>query len=162
MTEHLETYINAQKTIANYIMGAGIVYIVLAIMLQFIESTTIFNGLKIGLLVVGLIALASGYGYLITEKKLLQKQTELIQQNPTQFLNKEKERMTKVIRNFPIYQLVFIVIIIISLLIIFFVKNGFLQGIMFSVILYLIGNLIIEQISKTSILTYYEKLINLN
>jgi hypothetical protein len=101
--------------------------------------------------------LGSGYGYRITGEKLLRNQTELYQKHPSQFHQAEKERMAKVVKNFPVYQIVFMAVIFVSLMVIFFTQNGFLHGILFSVIILLLGNLIIEKVSQTSINHYFEQ-----
>ncbi len=161
MLEQLELYINAQKTIANFIMGLGVIMILLAILFDFAENS-LFNGLKAGLFVVGFISLDSGYGYRLTETKLLEKQKTLYKESPARFHQLEKERMVKVVKSFPFYQIAFIIAIFICLLVIFFTKNNFVNGILFAVIIFLLGNTVIEKVSETSIDSYYKKLSNID
>ncbi|GAB4428689.1 MAG: hypothetical protein OHK0039_47260 [Bacteroidia bacterium] len=159
MLQQLEMYISAQKTIGNYSMALGIFMVVLAVLFHFIDANPLFNGLKIGMLVVGLITLGSGYSYRIAEEKILQKQTALYQKDPAQFHQVEKARMEKVVRNIPYYLIGFIAVIIALLMVIFFTKNSFVHDILFFVILFALGSMIIEKVSKTSIETYYEQLL---
>ena len=158
MLEDLETYISAQKTIAHYMMGFGVIMVLLAIFLHFTGTNTVFNGLKIGLLVVGLLSAGGGYGYRITEDKLLSKQSELYEQDQKKFQVAEHERMQKVLGKHPYILIGMSAVIAILLILIFFVKNNLIQGILFSVIIYLLGNLIIETISKNSIQLYFDQL----
>ncbi len=158
MLEHLEVYINAQKTIANYMIGFGVIMVVLAIVFHFSGANTLFDGLKIGLLVVGFLSLGSGYAYRITEIKLLEQQTELYEESPTKFHLVEKARMDKVVKSFPLYQIVFIAVITICLIVTFFLENNFINGILFSVVIFLLGNMIVEKVSKASIFEYQQHL----
>ena len=71
MLEQLDLYINAQKTIANYMLGFGLLMILLAVVLHFAGTHSLFYGMKIGLLLLGLFSAMSGYGYRTKEEKLL-------------------------------------------------------------------------------------------
>ena len=160
MLEQLELYITAQKTIASYMLGLGVIMILLAILFHFAGANALFYGLKMGFLVLGLFSAISGYSYRITEEKLMQKQTKLYRENPSQFHQIEKERMEKVVKNFPKIRFVFFVLIITLLAVVLLNKNNFLNGLLFSLIIFLIGNTIIETVSKNSIDMYYEQLSN--
>lgn len=161
MLEQLEIYINAKKTIANYMLAFGFIMLLLAALIHFSASNTIFLGLKIGLLVFGLFSSVSGYAYKITEEKLLKSQTLLYQENLVEFNQKEKERMATVVKNFPLIQMVFVAIITVSLITNLFLNKAFINGILFSLVIFLVGNVIIESVSKKSINTYYEILSKL-
>ncbi|MDP5169923.1 MAG: hypothetical protein NWR72_06735 [Bacteroidia bacterium] len=158
MLEQLDLYINAQKTIANYMLGFGLLMILLAVVLHFAGTHSLFYGMKIGLLLLGLFSAMSGYGYRKTEEKLLQNQTRLYREDPSRFHQIEKERMEKVVKNFPKIRLAFVAVIISLLIVIVVNKNSFVNGLLFSVIILLMGNTIIETVSKPSIDRYYEQL----
>ncbi len=158
MLEQLEIYINAQKTIANYMLAFGFIMLFLAVLTHFSSSNTLIVGLKIGLLVFGLISAASGFGYKKTEEKLLKSQTLLYQENAADFNLKEKERMAKVVKNFPFIQITFVAIILVALVINLFFHKAILNGLLFALVIFLVGNMIIESVSKSSIDTYFEKL----
>ncbi len=158
MLPQLEMYISAQKTIGTYSMVLGGFMMMLAVLFHFADANPLFNGLKIGMLVVGLITLASGYGYRKAEEKILREQTALYQESPSQFHQMEKARMEKVVRNIPTYLMGFIAVIIVLLVVIVFTGNSFVHGILFSVIFFALGSMIIEKVSKTSIETYFEQL----
>lgn len=160
MIEPFEVYINAQKTIANYMLAFGLIMLLLAVLIHFSASNTLFFGFKTGLLLFGLFSSIGGYAYKITEEKLLNDQRLLYQENPTEFHQKEKERMAKVVKNFPFIQMVFVTLILISLVINLLVDKALVNGILFSLVIFFVGNLIIESVSKKSIDTYFEKLSN--
>lgn len=160
MLEQLEIYINAQKTIANYMLAFGVIMILLAIMIHFSNADALLFGLKIGLVIFGLFSSIGGYGYKMTEEKLLKSQTLLYRENTEEFHQKEKERMEKVVKNFPFIQMIFVAIIIISLVINLFINKPLINGFLFSLVIFMVGNLIIESVSKKSINTYFEKLSN--
>ena len=155
MLPQLEMYISAQKTIGTYSMVLGGFMMMLAVLFHFADANPLFNGLQIGMLVVGVI---SGYGYRKAEEKILREQTALYQESPSQFHQAEKARMEKVVRNIPTYLMGFIAVIIVLLVVIVFTGNSFVHGILFSVIFFALGSMIIEKVSKTSIETYFEQL----
>ncbi len=161
MLEPLEVYISAQKTVAGYFMGLGVFLLVMAVFFHLAGSNPLLHGLRTGLFVVGLLGLANGYGYRVAEVQLLKKQTERFQQSPAQFHQVETERMAKVVKTFPYYQIGFIVVITGALIAIFFLETRFVQGILFAVIMFLLGNMIIEKLSQTSIDHYFGQLANL-
>ncbi len=160
MLEDLEVYINSQKIIASYMLAFGFIMLLLAILIHFSGSNTLLLGLKIGLLIFGLISVVGGYGYKKTVEKLLRSQTLLHKENEIKYKEKEKERMAKVIKNFPLVQMVFVVIILIALVINILLNKYFVNGLLFSLVFFLVGNLIIESVSKKSIVIYFEKLSN--
>ena len=62
------------------------------------------------------------------------------------------------LKNFPKIRLAFVAVIISLLIVIVVNKNSFVNGLLFSVIILLMGNTIIETVSKPSIDRYYEQL----
>lgn len=162
MLEQLELYINAQKAIANYMLGLGIIMILLGVSLHFAGTNPLFHGLKIGCLVLGLFSAVSGYSYRITGEKMLERQSDVYRENPAEFKAIEKNRMGKVVKNFPIIQVVFVVLIIVSLVMVLIIKSSFINGLILSVVILLVGNIFIEKVSKASIDTYYEHIATLD
>lgn len=85
MLEQLEIYINAQKTIANYMLAFGFIMLFMALLIHFSASNALFFGFKTGLLIFSLFSSISGYGYKMIEEKLLKSQILLNQENPVEF-----------------------------------------------------------------------------
>lgn len=162
MLQHLEIYIGAQKTIATYMLVFGLLLFVLAILIHLAGTHTLLNGFKYGILAFGIFATIGGCSYKLTEEKLLKSQASLYQADPDEFKEVEKERMQKVVKSFPLIQIVFVVVIILALVLILFLKTTLVKGLLFSLVLFLFGNLVIEQVSKKSIDTYYEQLSTIN
>ena len=160
LLQDLQAYITAQKAVANEFILLGIGLILIAGICQFIDESQLSNGLKIGALICGILILAGGFGYRYTETTLLKKQTELFHKDQTEFRQVETERMAKVKKDYPNYQLVFGGFIILSLLVIWFIKNPFWHGIAFSVIILHVVVMIIEAYSQRSINLYYQNLVN--
>jgi energy-coupling factor transporter transmembrane protein EcfT len=160
MLDQLELYVQAQRTIAHYMMGFGVILVLLAVLCHLTNANALFNGLKIGCLLFGVFSFVSGYAYQVTEEKLLDRQSKLYEQNPAEFLSLEKARMQKVVQGFARIQLVFGAIILLSLLVIFTIEHAFVSGLAFALILLLLGNMVIERVSKSSIDAYYEKLVS--
>ncbi len=160
MLTYFETYITAQKAVGLHFILLGVGLLVVAIIAQIMGSTTLANGLKTGALVCGLMMIISGIGYRMTETKLLEKQTQLFQKEAANFQQVEIERMAKVIKDYPIYQMVSIALIIAALLLIYFTKNPYWQGIAYAVIIMFVGFMMIEAFSQYSIKAYFQALKN--
>ena len=158
--QQLETYITAQKNVAFQFIMLGAFLIILALLLQFLGKSNLSSGLKIGALICGLFILVGGIAYNSTENKLLQTQTSLYQKSKVEFQQVEIQRMAKVKKDYPIYQMVFGGLIILSLLVVWFAKNPFWHGIAFSAMILFIVIMIIEAYSQRSINLYYQSLIN--
>lgn len=157
---HLETYINAQKSVGTQFILIGVLLLAMAVWPHFSDVNPLTSGLKTGSLICGLLILIGGFGYRYTETTLLKKQTELFQRNQTEFMQVETERMAKVKKDYPVYQIVFGGFIILSLLLIWFVKNTYWHGIAFAILILMVGVMIVEAFSQRSINLYYESLIN--
>ena len=158
--QQLETYITAQKNVAFQFIMLGAFLIILELLLQFLGKSNLSSGLKIGALICGLFILVGGIAYNSTENKLLQTQTSLYQKSKVEFQQVEIQRMAKVKKDYPIYQMVFGGLIILSLLVVWFAKNPFWHGIAFSAMILFIVIMIIEAYSQRSINLYYQSLIN--
>lgn len=157
---HFETYINAQKSVGNQFILIGGLLLIVAAWSHFSDVSTLTSGLKAGSLICGLLILIGGFGYRSTETTLLKKQTELFHQNQIEFKQVETERMAKVKKDYPIYQIVFGGFIILSVLMIWFVKNTYWHGVAFAILILMVGVMIVEAFSQRSINQYYESLIN--
>ena len=157
---HLETYINAQKDVAIHFVLIGIGLLLIALLSHFFSSSSLGNGLKIGAIVCGIFILLGGIGYRNTETKLLKNQSELLEKDKVEFHRVESERMTKVVKDYPIYQIGFGVFIILSLLIVLLVKNPFWNGVAFAIIILFVLVMISEAFSYKSINEYNEYLTN--
>ncbi len=75
------------------------------------------------------------------------------------FLNNETKRMEKVLDNFSSFQIIFTSIIILAIGVIISFKIPYISGICLAISILLIGIMLIEAISKSSIDHYYEELL---
>ena len=154
--QQFEIYIEAQKNVAIQFILIGVVLIVTALLLHLWGKGELSAGLRIGALVCGCLILVGGIVYRNTEANLLKSTTD--QKSPAEFKQQETERMEKVVRDYPVYQFVFGGFIILSLLIVCFVKAPFWHGVAFSVISLFVLVMIAEAYSHQSIKTYFENL----
>lgn len=153
-----EIYISAQKNVAIQFMLIGSVLLLAATCFHFFGKGELSVGLRNGALICGIFILIGGIAYQNTENKLLVTSKSLFEENPQEFKKQEKQRMQKVIRDYPVYQFVFGGLIILSLLIVWFIDSSFWHGVAFSVILLAIGVMVVEAYSHQSIKTYTEYL----
>lgn len=157
---HLENYINAQKDVAIHFILIGIGLLLIALLSHFFSNSSLGNGLKIGSIVCGIFILLGGIGYQNTETKLLKNQSELLVKDKVEFHRVESERMAKVMKDYPIYQIGFGAFIILSLLIVLLVKNPFWNGVAFAIIILFVLVMISEAFSYQSINEYNKHLTN--
>ena len=157
MLEQLEVYVDAQKAIAQYMLVFGLVLLVLAMLLHAAGAHALFIGLKTGLVIFGLISCLGGYGDKMTTEKLLHAQTKLYHENRAAFHSTEKVRMAKVVQNFAPIQAAYVALVCIALVAPFFVSRDFINGLLFALVVFSVGNMVIERISKTSISVYHEQ-----
>ena len=154
--QQFEAYISAQKNVAIQFVAIGVGLILLALLLHYFGKSSLSNGLKTGSLICGFFILVGGIAYNITENKLCQTQTILYQKSKVEFQEVETERMQKVVKGYPIYQIVGVGFIILSLMVILFVKQPFWNGVAFAVIIYWVGFLLVEAYSHQSIKVYFD------
>lgn len=155
-----DSYIHAQKNVGTHFILIGILLLIIATWSHFSATGPLSSGLKTGAIICGLLILAGGFAYRYTETTLLNKQTELFHKNQTEFRQVEAERMEKVKKDYPVYQIVFSGFILAALLLILLVKHPYWHGIAFAVLILMVGVMIIEAFSQRSINMYYELLIN--
>ena len=151
----LEIYTIAQKVvgISFVIIGFGLGSIAV-ICHYMLETTELSNGLKIGALIGGVFILLGGFGYQNFSAKTALKQIEIHEKSKENFLAQETIRMEKVVKEYPIYQFVFGVFIMLSIGVVLFTKKPLWHGIAFSVMLLFTLVLIVEAFSYKSISNY--------
>lgn len=156
-----EIYISAQKTTGVQILGFGVVLLLAAIILHFNHLNGITQGLRNGFAFICILLIGSGVGFMVNQQKLYKTKSELHQTDPTQFVIQETQRMQAVNKSIPKIILgVSSVIILLMIIFMFVVKDSFWQGVLLSVLLYLLGLLIFESISYISVKNYLEILLN--
>lgn len=154
--QQLEIYINAQKNVAIQFIIIGVGLLLLFALLHFFSESAWLHGLKIGALICGCFILVGGVAYYNTENKLLKSSIQLYQNNTTDFQKTELERMQKVIRDYPIYQIIFSSLIVLSLLGIWLLPNPFWQGVACATVLLFVAVILVEAYSYQSIKAYVE------
>ena len=160
--ESLAIYTSSQKAVAAGFIAVGLVFIVLAgtLMLQSL-SAQLWQGFKIGALACGLLILAGGIGYLKFCDKTQANLLTLYEQDQAALIHVEKQRTQKVVREYAIYQAVFAVIIVLSLLAILMGRD-FLMGLAFSIALLFLCVMLIEAHSRGSIIKHNEYMQSLS
>lgn len=162
MIEALENYTIAQKAVGTRFILIGIILLIIAGVVWFgLETTDFHNGLKIGSLVCGIMILIGGISYFNFSQTTHEKIVKIHQGSESEFIQTEKERMAKVAKDYPIYQMVFLGFIVASLIVIFVINQPFWSGVACAVILQFVSVLIVEYISKSSIDLYNDFLLGL-
>ncbi len=155
----LEAYTSAQKAVGASFIFLGVFLLLLAGLVWFFAPAgQLTNGLKMGFLISGLLIGMGGFSYLNFSADVLHNGSQLYEKGKTEFVKSENERMQKVEKGYPVYQMVFAIFITLALAVIFFVNRPFWSGISFAVIILFTGIMIVEAYSHKSIYCYAEEL----
>jgi len=159
--KHFEIYIAAQKTTGMQFAVFGASLLVAAILLHFSQLNPITQGLRNGFFVISILLLASGIGFIMNQNKLFETKMETYQSDQQAFKQQEVDRMQQVNKSVPTIILsLSIALILVILVAIFFISQPLWKGVIFSVLIYLLGLLILESISYLSVKHYLESLVN--
>lgn len=161
MIKHFEVYIAAQKATGMHFIVFGALLLATAVILHVNPLNPITQGLRNGFFVISILLLASGVGFIMNQNKLFETKTETYQSDKQEFKQEEIERMQAVNKSVPTIVKSLCVILILMLLALIFISiQPLWKGVIFSVLIYLLGLLILESISYLSVKTYLESLLN--
>lgn len=155
LTNQLNIYIHSQKRISSLFIVQGVVFLLAALAFYFLGTSSLSRGFMIGMLVCGTLIFLGGITYRISQHNIL---TKNLKQIHTEVLNvklSEEKRMKKVMQQYPLYQLIFGIMLFSGALTAFLFTNPFWKGIGFSVMLLYIIIMIIEGFSLKSITKYH-------
>ncbi len=161
LIKHFEIYIAAQRATGMQVAFFGAVLLLAAILLHFSQLNPITQGLRNSFIVISILLMASGIGFLANQKKLWTTNTEVYQSNKQVFKAQEITRMQKVNKSVPAIILgLSIALIILILAQVFLIHPPFWKGLTFGVLIYFLGLLITESISYLSVKSYLQALLN--
>lgn len=159
--KHFEIYIAAQKATGMQFIIFGVLLLIAAILLHFSQLNPITQGMRNGFFVISILLLASGVGFTINQNKLLKTKTESYRTNQQEFKQQEIERMQGVNKSVPTIVKILSAVLILALLALVFIGiQPLWKGVIFSVLIYLMGLIILESISYLSVKNYLESLLN--
>jgi hypothetical protein len=159
--KHFEVYIDAQKLTGIQFIVFGLLILTISILLHFSQLNPIIQGLKNGFFVLSFLLMLSGIGFYINQTKLFNTKNEVYQFNPEEFKKQEVNRMEQVNKSVPNIILFLGATILLLLIIVLFIYNPLWKGVLFSLLIYLLGLLIIESISYLSVKNYLQSLLNI-
>lgn len=150
--ESIAIYTTSQKAVAFGFLACGLTLVILAGLLHlvFAVETPLWQGVKSGAIVFGLFFCAGGFGYLQFCISTHQKLETEFSEDPVALIEAEQQRMSKVVSDYSIYQLVFAAVVLISLAAIIWAKE-FWGGFAFPAAFVFLAVLLIEAQSKYSI-----------
>ncbi|TNF41673.1 MAG: hypothetical protein EP311_06725 [Cytophagales bacterium] len=161
LIKHFEVYIAAQKATGIQFVVFGSLLLIAAVFLHFSQINPITQGLRNGFFVISILLLVSGVGFIMNQSKLLETKIKTYQSNKQEFKQQEIERMEGVNNSVPtIVKGLSAALIVVLLIFIFISIQPLWKGVIFSVLIYLLGLLILESISYLSVKTYLESLLN--
>lgn len=158
LVDQLEIYIQAQKGVGLHAILFGSVFLISALFFYLYGESGLSNGIRNGAIVIGVLLFIMGFGLRISQENLLKEKKALYQQDKVEFHQTEIERMSKVKNNYPKQQIVMVILVVLLLTSFLIIKNNVWQGVILSVSVFMIGNIIIEAFSNLAIVAYYENL----
>jgi len=159
--KHFEIYIAAQKATGFQFIIFGGLLAIAAVLLHLSQINPITEGLRNGFAIISILLLASGIVFTVNQNKLLETKTESYQINRAEFHQQEIERMQGVNKSVPTIILsLSVILILVILVLLFFISNPLWKGVIFSVLIYILGLLILESISYLSVKNYLQSLLN--
>lgn len=161
LIKQFEIYIAAQKATGIQFLAYGGLILIATILIHFSQLNPITQGLRNGFAVISILLITSGVGFYMNQNKLLETKIEAYQLDKKEFKKQEIDRMQKVNKSVPTIILSLSVILILLILVsIFFISNPLWKGVIFSVLIYILGLLILESISYLSVKNYLQSLLN--
>lgn len=161
LIKQFEIYIAAQKATGIQFVVYGGLLLIATILIHFSQLNPITQGLRNGFAVISILLITSGVGFYMNQNKLLETKIEAYQLDKKEFKKQEIDRMQKVNKSVPTIILSLSVILIFLILVsVLLIKNPLWRGVVFSVLFYILGLLILESISYLSIKNYLRSLLN--
>lgn len=152
-----ETYFNAEKTATLLFMIIGVAAILLAAISFFILKTNFYKGLAIPLLLFGILEAAIGFAvYSRTDKQRIDIAYKM-DLDPYALQQKEIPRMEKVVKNFAIYRIAEIVLLLVGIMLFAYFRTNeerqLLAGVGIALAvqasIFLVGDTVAEKRAKT-------------
>ncbi len=157
--ESFGAYVDSQRAVSlNFMILCGVLILIALIAHFAFPSTTLTVWLKRSLVLCGLLIAVGGFSYYGFNQKVEKDGRSLYERNSIEFKQSEQVRMDKVLKQFPYYQIILALLVILSLIVIIFVPLPKLKGIAFACAMLFIGCMVVEQISHHAILEYVLKL----
>ncbi len=155
MINSLELYINAQKWVSINFIILGVILAIIGLLCIFVfPKSALTIGLKWGAIATAVFILIGGISYYSFNNKVSEQAHTLYQENTQEFVTSEHERMEIVDSGYVKYQIIFAVFLVVSLVVILFVKSEMFKGIAFAVAFLMLGVMLIEAYSHKSITDY--------
>ncbi len=155
MLNSLALYINAQKWVAINFIILGIILLVFAfICMIMLPKSALINGLKWACVGSSAFIMLGGFVYGNFNNNLNIKAQALYEKSIEQFVATEHERMEIVEKGFIKYQISFAAILMLSILVVLFIKPELFKGIAFAFAFLMLGVMLIEAYSHKSISDY--------
>lgn len=161
LIKQFEIYIASQKATGIQFIVYGGLLLIATILIHFSQLNPITQGLRNGFAVISILLITSGIGFYMNQNKLLETKMEAYQLDKEEFKKQEIDRMQKVNKSVPTIILSLTAILILLILVsVVLIKNPLWKGVVFSVLFYILGLLILESISYLSIKNYLQSLLN--
>ena len=157
LLQSLKKYTKEQKITGTNFIVAGIVMLFFtAVVIIVSDKSVLVNGFKWGGFPAGIIMIPIGLLYRWYSDDVQRKATAIYSKNRNEFIKKEYKRMQKVGKDLLGFQIAFLLVIILSIAVSFFVESKITKGVLYAVAMMFTGMLIVENMSRISIKIYTE------
>lgn len=160
MIQNTLTWYNGEIFEAKFILGFGIITIVVGLLFYFYGNVPTAKALLIPLIVIGSIFTAIGTNMNLSNQKKISEVVATYTKDNVAFIDAEKKRVEDFQYLYSMSIGISLVCFAVALGLLYFVKNTQWQAIAISLILFGSAFAIIDYFSKERATIYYEKLIN--
>jgi drug/metabolite transporter (DMT)-like permease len=123
MQQQMQSYFGAEKGESGFFIGLGVLALVLGAVF-FTRDSAALRGAAFPLVLVGLIQLGVGLGVYLRTDKQQADLISLMRSDRPRFLAEELPRMDKVNRNFDVYKIVEIVLLVVGVGLVVYGRGG--------------------------------------
>lgn len=160
MIQNSLTWYNGEIFEARFILGFGVITIVVGLLFYFYGNVPTAKALLIPLIVIGSIFTAIGANMSLSNQKKVSEVVATYTKDKVAFVDAEKKRVEDFQYLYPMSIGISLVCFAVALGLLYFVKNTQWQAIAIALILFGSAFAIIDYFSKERATIYYEKLIN--
>ncbi len=133
----------------------GLTLFIAGIAFWLFGTTSNAKSVILPLVVVGAIFIGSGVWMYISNQKRLVEYSKSFQENPREFVIKEKERVEGFMYMYPTTKAIATICFIVTLLAFWFTKSSLFHGIAIGLTIFGLGGLVIDYFSEERAMRYY-------
>jgi len=158
--EHTAHWVKGEIFEGSMVLLSGVLTLVCSVLVWHFGTTVNSKSLVLPFFIISVLFVAMGVSMVYSNNKRLPEMKEMYQQNATEFIQKEKNRVEEFQILYPISLAVSSICFIITLAFFWFSKNETLYATGIVLSLFGVALLVIDYFSKERATIYYEQILN--